>query len=283
MLEFQLFRIKVYPPKQRDFLRKDTSRSEILKDTIISLPSGELRKEVIWHIGNVKGVDDNGLYFRIGKTLPSKIELYKDGNFIEQKFETAPYTHVILDVVLEVCAIAKKTKLSPKPSGIASQFIRLLNKSEEAKKFNATFEIDAISDPEDFISYLQEAYVISKFWVTFSKPNAFDVNEDFIRPMQKLLKESDGEKGKSEVKGESLNIESLSELARSAATTGDDASAEMRLEPQSKKIRKYLKSKLVNIQCTEFEDVEQKKGFLTRIRNLYQKIRGKEEKKINEK
>jgi len=127
MLNFQLFRIKVYPSKQKDLFIKSKTPSEILKETILTLPEAELRKGTIWHIGNITTIDNNGLYFRIGKTTKSKIEIYQKGNFADEEFETAPYTHVILDVPLELCAIAQKTKLAPKTSGIAKRLNRLLN------------------------------------------------------------------------------------------------------------------------------------------------------------
>ena len=277
MLEFQLFRIKVYPPKQMVLFQDEKKPSEILKETILSAPSMELRKKAIWRIGNIHDIDNNGLYFRIGRSISSRVELYKDGNFIEQEFETAPYTHVLLDFSLEVCAIAKKTRICATTKGIATQFIRLLNKSEKAVELRARFEIDEISDPEDFIAHLRKAYAVSKFWVTFSRSNAFDVNEDFIRPMQNLLKETQAEKGKSEIKGDSLNVDHLEELTRSAAATGDNASAEIRLDEKGNRIRRHLRGKSVIVSIDGLDEGENTKmNLLNKIRTLYRRIRGKE-------
>jgi hypothetical protein len=219
MLNFHLFRIKVYPRQQMDLFEKERSPSEIFRQTILSFPSVELRKGKVWQIGNVTPIDNVGIYFRVGRTSKSKIELCPKGNFIDEKFDSAPYTHVLLDVELEVCAIAKKSRLSPKPTGIASQLGRLLNQPERGRQFKARFEIVEINDPEDFVTHIRHAYVISKFWVTFSKPNPFDVDKDFVGPMEKLLDSANGEKGKTEVKGENLNAERLEEIARSAAST----------------------------------------------------------------
>lgn len=47
MLEFQLFRIKVYPSNQLDFFEPQRSRPEILRETITSSPSAELRKGIV--------------------------------------------------------------------------------------------------------------------------------------------------------------------------------------------------------------------------------------------
>ena len=115
MINFHLFRIMVYPSKQIDMFEKEKTPSQILRETIQSFPSVELRKGKIWHIGNVTPIDDIGIYFRVGRTSKYKIEVYQDGNFIDEEFDAAPYTHTLLDIELEICAIAEKPKLSPKP------------------------------------------------------------------------------------------------------------------------------------------------------------------------
>lgn len=274
MLEFQLFRIKVYPSNQISFLEPPKTPSEILQDVIFSVPSAELRKGMIWHIGNVSIIEEGGLYFRIGRTTKSTLEIYEDGNFDEQEFDTAPYTHVILDTRIEVCAIAKKPKLSPKTMGIANQFVRLLNESKRTQQIEASFDIDEINDPTDFIDHLRQAFSVSKFWVTFSRPNAFDVNEDFVKPTQKLLVDSNGEKGKTEVEGDNLNTESLEDIARSAASTGNDATAWLQPSETSQKIIKRLKGNPIIVRQEDVADPEHKMMILRHIRENYKRVRG---------
>ena len=274
MLEFQMFRIKVYPSMQGFLFEHPKTPSEILKDVILSLPSAELRKGMIWHIGNLSPIKEGGLYFRIGRTTKSTLEIYENGNFEEQEFETAPYTHVVLDIQLEVCAIAKKAKLSPKTTGIANQFVRLLNESIRARQIKASFEINEINDPTDFITHLRQAFSVSKFWVTFSRPNAFDVNEDFIKPTQKLLKDSNGEKGKTQLQGDNLNPEGLEDIARSAASTGNDAAAWLQTSDTSQKVRKRLKGNPIIVRQEDVADPEHKMKMLHLIRENYKSVRG---------
>lgn len=278
MLSFHLFRIMVHPPTQLNLHRPERSRSQILLETIRSLPSFELRSGMTWHIGNIMPVDSSGLYFRLGRTTKSTIEIYRDGKFIDEEFETAPYTHVFLDVQLEICAIAKRTRLSPYATGIANQLIRLLNKSRTAEYYHTFFEISSINDPEDFITHLKTSYAVSKFWVSFTKPNPFDVNSDFISPMQKLLREADAKKGKTEITGENLNPDSLESIARSAAATGDDSGAWVQSEPFAPIVTKYLKGSPVIITQEDLVDEEQIREFIERIRSAYQRIRGNDGK-----
>jgi len=275
MLEFQLFRIKVFPSKQRELFEKDRTRPEMVRETIQSLPSGEFRTGLIWHIGNVTPIDEAGLYFRLGRTSTSTLEIFdeEEGGFIDQKFETAPYTHGIVDVELEVCALAKKTRLSPTTAGVARQFVRLLNQSKKATEFQALFEIDDVKDPEDFIAHLKSAYSISKFWVLFSRPNAFDANEDFVKPFQRMVEASNGEKGKAELKGQNLDSATLEAVARSAAATGDDAGAWIKPSQHARRVKKQLRGSSVNTSQEDVADERQRRNLLDRVRELYRRIR----------
>jgi len=166
MLDFQLFRVKVYPPRQVPLFEGNISRQDALRRSVLSLPEVKLRQGHVWHIGNVQVIDDAGLYFRIGRISRSTVGVYQEGNFRDQEFETAPYSHVILDVGLEVSAIARKAQLAPRPAGIANQLARLLNHSQPARELRFNFEVDELSDPESFVTYLREAYAIPKFWMT---------------------------------------------------------------------------------------------------------------------
>lgn len=276
MLEFQLFRIKVFLPPQRPLFKSDVTRAQMLRETINSLPSVELRPGLTWHLGNVTPIDAPGLYFRIGRTSTSTLELFDEekGSFIDREFETAPYTHIVLDVEMELCAIAKKTRLSPTTTGIARQLVRLLTQSERAAEFQAEFDIEDINDPADFVSHLRGAYSISKFWVLFTRPNAWDANEHFVKPTQKMLEAANGEKGKVELKGSNLKPDTLEAVARSAVATGDDAGAWIKPRQKAKQVKKRLRGNPVNIQEEDITEAEQRTNLLDRVRELYRAIRG---------
>ncbi|MBW1731829.1 MAG: hypothetical protein JRJ75_13230 [Deltaproteobacteria bacterium] len=254
------------------FERKGTP-SQVLRETILSFPSFEFRKGRVWQIGNVTKFDEHGIYFRVGRTSKSTLEVYRDGNFVDQQFDAAPYTHVLVDIQLELCAIARKSRLSPKPKGIAMQLARVLNQSSKAKEFGVRFEILEINDPHDFVTYIRSAYNITRFWISFSLPNIFDT-DDFIKPMERLLKETSGESGKTELKGDSLNPEKLEALSRSAASTGDDAGAMLQLEKDKKRVRKSLKGNPVTLTQEELSNQEQMLSLLRQMREIYEKIRG---------
>ena len=272
-MEFQIFRIKVFPSKQGHLFRSPSKPSEILMDVISSLPSVELKKEMGWHVGNVSPIDSEGLYFRIGRTAKFKLAFYKNGTFRDEEFEGAPYTHVLIDLETEVVAIAKKPTLSPKTSGIANNLIRLLNEAPRTIYYEAKYEIAQINDPTEFITFLNESLYVTKFFVTFSRPNALDV-DDFIKPMQKLLSETEGDEGKTIIEGTNLNPERLENLARSAAATGNDAAAWMQLTEMEGKVRKNLKGNPATLHFEDISDGRQKYKLLHLIREIYKRIRG---------
>lgn len=271
VLEFQLFRLKVYPPKQGRLFAENKSRTEILIDAIKGLPEAELRKGIIWHLGNLEFLDCCGCYFRLGRNAKSNIEVYEDGNFIEEEFSIAPYTHVILDAEIEICAIAKKPRLALTASGIAKKFMRLLNESQ--KSTGVEFEAGEISDPKDFVAYLKQSFSISQFWITFSRPNPIDQDEMYMKPFEKLLEEANGRKGKAELKGEDLQHSTIERLTKSAAKTGDDAGAVFKNAERGPNIRKRLRGNPVTIKAEEPSDVKGINRLLKKIREEYHGIR----------
>jgi hypothetical protein len=179
-----------------------------------------------------------------------------------------------LDLNLEVCAIARKSKLALRTRTLAKRFGLLLNRSEKAQELGAEFEIEEISDPRDFIFYLNKAFAVSKFEVTFRRPNAWDANRDIIKPLQSMLADLDGEQGKTEIKGKELKTEMLEELARSIASTGDEAAAWLQMEKsEQKKVKKVLKENPVYLRYEDLVDDETIRGFLARLKDRYSEIR----------
>lgn len=274
MLEFQIFRMKAFPSAQGLLFAEIPTPAALLRSIVESRPSKELRRGVTWHIGNVETVDHDGVYFRFGKTTKATIETFKNGVFVDEEFEASPYTHVILDVALGVMAIAKKGKLAPEITGIARILCKLLNQSAQVREQGATIEIAELQDPEDFLAHLRQAYSILRFSMGFSRPNPFDANRDFVQPLQKCLAESNGEEGKVEIKGESLKSALLEDLARSAAATGDDASARLKDDQHARPVTRHLKGKAVKFTEEDVAQMEQKKNSLQRIREIYYRLRG---------
>lgn len=274
MLEFQLFKIKAHLPPQPTLFEPGLLPHEVVAATIKSAPSSELRQNVVWHIGNVSSIDAKSLYFRIGRTTRATVEQYADNNFFEQEEQFAPYTHVIYDIPHEVCAIAKKARLSPSIVSIANNFEKLLNRSVINHKFNAIFEIGEIKDPKQFIEQIKTAYKIYGFWMTFTRPNPFDTDEDFVKPYERMVEAANGRKGKATVEGENLNKDLVERLARSAASSADNAGVRLQASSDSKPVSKSIKGNNITFSEEAIESGDDKLKVLTKIREWYARIRG---------
>ena len=139
---------------------------------------------------------------------------------------------------------------------------------------DAEFEVAPIFDPTDLIAYLGRARAVSRFWVTFKRPNPFDADRDFQRPLQNVLVQSGGTKGKAQLEGENLIVESLEKMARAAAATGDDAGATMILPRERARVQKRLRENPVMLSQEDLANADQHQTLLARMREEYRRIRG---------
>ncbi|MGI6078991.1 MAG: hypothetical protein ACOYCB_12715 [Fastidiosipilaceae bacterium] len=268
-MDFHIFRLKVYFPEQLNFNILHKSRTDIIKDVIFSLPSCEIRKGRVWSLGNLIKLDDSGIYFRIGRLSKSTVQMYKNGDFIDQQLETAPYTHVVMDIDYELCAITGNSKLAKKTTGIANQFIRLLNRTDKVSTYEVEFDIDEINDPKDFLEQLQNSYAVTRFWAVVSRPNLLDANRDFVKPLQSLVDNLSAERGKVELSGKELNTKKLEGITRSVASSGNNAGAWLIEEPDTKSVYKKLTGNPVMISEENIDNNEDKKALLDKVRTHY--------------
>ena len=81
MLEFQLFRIRVLYTLP---LFKDATKtpSEILKETVLAFSDASFSKDAVWRVGNVRLINEGGIYLRLGKTTISTLEVFENNSFI---------------------------------------------------------------------------------------------------------------------------------------------------------------------------------------------------------
>lgn len=283
-MQFQLFRVRVVRSSQGSLFPAGSAfnPSLLLADAIRQKPSTERRTGYTWHIGNVATVDANGLYFRIGRTTKATTSSYDEEqrDFVDIDTTDAPYTHVLCDAALEVCAIARNYDLAPDSESISKQLQRLLNLSRTGS-FDYEFEISVISDPSSFLADLRSAHAIKRFMVTFTRPNAWDVNEVFTKPLERFSEETGASKGKVEIKGKALDPIALEDVARSAAAKGDDAEATIQKSKNAKPKKRKLKGNPVTIkEDGDVKDDEQRKAVLSDVREAYGEVRTSKPPKV---
>lgn len=275
-LIFHLFRLKlVRAPQAHLFEDTTSSPAEIIKTAIMEKPSKEIREGNDWHIGNIEEVGTNGLLFALGRVTKSIKEKYDEetGNFLDIEDEHAPYTYVFLDLEHQVCAIAHKTRISQKVNSAARNLAKLLAETDIAKESKFTFDIPELNDPSEFVEQVKKAFSIKEFSISFSPPNPWDVEKDYHGPMENLLKASNGSSGATKINGEQLDNDVIGELAASAASTGNKASAKIQIEENGPTITKKLGGNPATLSETELVTEDEKQSFLLRIIEAYKSIR----------
>lgn len=279
-MDLHLYRIKVERPTEPELFTVDAPNSEVVRTVVLSRPTARNYRGQAWHIGNVQEIDRTGLYFALGRTARStQPVLDGSGNFTEAMFETAPYTHALLDVDTEIVAVAKKASLAPDTAVLAHQLERTLENSKFAKQQKVGFSVSPISDPESFLRALKMAYSIKSFSVTFTKPNPIDVNRLFLEPMERLAREADASRGQATLRGDSLREEPLEDLSRSAAATGDDASARLQFEEGQRPVTRSLSADTVSITQDDLDSPEGRAAGLSKLRSEYHRVRSGDKEK----
>jgi hypothetical protein len=226
-IELHLFRIKFIKPKQRLLFNNNWTPANIFKSALEEKPSIEFRQDHIWHIGNLQTLDNSGGSFAVGRTTKTTVAKYdlETGNFIEEYFEESPYTLCLYDLNIGLIAIAKKSKLAPTTNGIAKKLNKLLSASKSVRENDINIKIDIISDPEGFIQKIKSSYSLKKFTSHFTGPNPFDADELFQKPLSVYCQAINGDKGRVLVEGDSLDTDVAISIAKSSASTGNEASA----------------------------------------------------------
>ena len=277
MTAFFLFRIKIERGEQPNLFDSQTSSpAQIIEEALKENPFNEVRKNNFWRIGNYSKLEDNAVFFALGKTTKRTVEIFDENAraFRNENSPEAPYTYVLIDLEKQICAIAHKPKLSPNVINIAGNLARLLSETNVAKTRNLSFSIPAIRDPVTFINIIRNAHSIESFTMSFSKPNPWDVNKDFHKPMENFLQATNASAGKTTIKGNGLISKPLEDLAHSAASTGNEVTAKIKHNEKSKLKTVKMDGTQSSVTVDDVQDNYNKIDLLRKVRELYNMIRG---------
>lgn len=275
-MELVLYRVKIMRPIQANAFDPGLPAPDLLRAMLLEKPTATSRYGSQWHIGNVEIVDDSGIYFALGRTTKATLPILLEGSgdFIEEQYESAPYTHAFVDVNREVIAIAAKSSVAPTTDAMARQLERLLARTSTAQSAEAAISVSPVSEPEQLLRALRSAYAITSFTVYFTRPNPMDVNDEFIKPMERLAQAAGGESGKTTIRGAALDPEPLTDLVRSAASSGDDAVALVKPEPGTRSVRRSLRGQNARISEEDASTPEGRARALAKLRRKHIDVRG---------
>jgi len=255
-----LFRVKFIKGKQLPLEFENIEPGEILLQAIKEKPDIDTKEGYSWRIGNINSLDNRYGSFAIGRKTPTPLPYFdsEKKDFVESMSETSPYTMIYFDSVIGLLGIKRNYHLAPRESSIAKKIEQLLTSTAIVRRSMTYVEIDAVKDPMSFINKLRNAYSIKKFTVTFGGPNPFDADEIFHKPMSIYLQEAEGKEGKTIIDGENLNAETLVQMTRSVAATGNNAIARFRNSASEKIISASLRDNPAKIVVSQ-EMIDEKK------------------------
>lgn len=134
-------------------------------------------------------------------------------------------------------------------------------------------EVSTISDPSNFLSNLLEAYVVKRLTFEFGEPNPWDANDDIQRPLQRYLREIEGNKGSTTVEGDDLNRNTAEEIVKATAASGNDAKARIKQSADSGITTIKLQGNPASMAAEDLENEEGRIDVFRRLRDLYINIR----------
>lgn len=275
-VEYSLFRVKFIKPSQKSLFNENITPEELLKSAVLQRPSAELRAGYHWHIGNVHLFNDSRGYFAIGRTTTSSIEKFDElsGNFVEEETEESPYTHCVFDAAIGFIGIAKKPILSQTTKGIANRLEQLLSLTDGVVENKIHVEVRPIPDPDGFLKAITAAYRVYSYTATFRGPNPFDADEHFQKPLAVYLSAANGQKGKTTINGDDLNRNVLTEVTRSTAATGNEASARIQKNKKQRAITVNLRGDPIKRRYDEKDHYPEM--VLDDLQKQYMKVRHNE-------
>ncbi len=270
--EYHLYRIKFIKPAQKKLFPPELSASDLFIKALHEKPTIELRQNNVWHIGNIKTLNQTTGVFAIGRTTKTTVEKFDDetGNFLEQVDDSGPYTFVVYDRSIGLLGIAKKTKLAPDTLAISRRIKGLFQNASIIIEHDIDVRVDLIPDPENFLNKIRNAYSIKHFKAYFTGPNPIDADELFQKPLSVYAQEMNAETGSVETNGTDLNGEVIEAVTKSTASTGNKASARIQ-ENQGEKVKRIdLKGNIIKVMAKKTDTW---KNILNKLQNAYKRVR----------
>lgn len=205
-------------------------------------PGAFVRKGIEWTMADSDELEDGLVFFKFGRiTKKQKDKFDRDSrSFYEMIDDDIDKVACFYDANYQVLAIEKNNS-APTPNTISRyitkvvtackdlEYIKRSMTSEEVMLLNLTSaKIDAISDPLEFIEYLKKSYKVTRFEVFFGKENPYDFEETLQRPMQRYIKDVDGEEAGTFVFArDGLNKDKIIDISKAAAAYGENATAKV--------------------------------------------------------
>ncbi len=238
-----VLRIRCEDVVQSDLFAEDRRADEVISDAFRAHPAAEVGGGSEWHIAATESFAEDAIAFQIGRVQSVTTPQYDDQRqrFYEAEGERAPYAHGVFDPRIQVCVIEKKSSVTAKAPEVASKLQKLLNNPSFAQKAGFRIVVDELRDPEGFIEQIHNADRVTRFQFVAEFENPHDVYKLIHEPAEQYNEVIRGDKTTVETRGNDLSKDVVEEMARSAASVGDPASATVVDKGHSKGRTIYLR------------------------------------------
>lgn len=279
-MQLDLYRIKVFRRTLQELLfTKPVVPAVALSRALIEQPTSRPYRGVAWHIGNVERLDVAGVYFRLGRRSKGTVPLLDSkGDFVESELDRAPYTHALADTSMGLCALARNSALAQTTATMARRLITVLEASTVEARGDLTFSVGPVSNPEEFLELLRNAFAIRSFAFTVQRRNPIDANREFIQPFERLVEATEASAGRATIKGPQLSAQPLEDITRSVAATGDDAKARVLMSSGSSPVIRTLRGDTVSVGVDSLESEPEKVEALELVREAHRRVRGSDDR-----
>jgi hypothetical protein len=279
--EFHLYRVTVHPTREALFATRARidDKAGLLRSAVFERPEvpwGRTR----WAIGNTEALNDDAVYFRIWRAGTTTLPQHDPkGNVVEREVESAPNAPVLLDIKLQVAAIARAPRLAAEVDCIAHGLECLLNSSVVARERFAELHVAGMKDAREFLERLRGAHRVAALWVEVRRPNPADI-KGLAKNLKDAVETVRAEKSKTQFSGERLDASQpeVEELIRMTSATGGNAGARIQeTEAASGTIGISLETKLARFRTSvDFALPESIGALLSVVREKYRRLRDEE-------
>lgn len=227
--KFYLFRVRLIREEQGDIFDDGATREKIFLDAIREKPSVKLTRGAEWRLANVAYLGAHGGSLAVGRISQANTEKFdfEANEFVEQQDQQGPFASVFFDAMKGVVAIEDKSRVNSKVDLTARRLQDLLKSTVAIRSRGVNCRVDKIMDPQGFIEKIIAATHVLRFKSTFTGPNPIDADAIFQKPLEVYASATHADRGVIEVSGSNLDKESLIEITRSSAASGNAVSAKI--------------------------------------------------------
>lgn len=271
-----VFRIRCEKLEQANLFAEKRNPSEVIIDAFLAHPAAEIGGGSEWHIAAAELFSGSAVSFQIGRVQSVTNPQYDDQGqrFYEAEGERAPYVNGVFDSQTQACAIEKKSGVSAKADEVSSKLEKLLNNPSVAEMAGFRIVVDELRDPESFIDQIRQAKRVTRFQFVAEFDNAHDVYKLIHRPAERYNEAIKGDRTTVETRGSDLDKEVVEEMARSAASLGDSASATVVDEGETSGRTVYLRgTPLVERLSLPDGIANMREHMLAALREAYSRLR----------